>query len=78
MAAILFFKISQKIFKRKHYKPIVHWKLLKLILSEIETLLQKTCMWVMATVPKKHNQSEQSDHIWTMATPNGNENILKI
>ena len=53
MAAILFFKISQKISKRKHYKLIVHWKLLKPILSEIETLLQKTRMRVMATAPKK-------------------------
>ena len=61
MTAILFFKISQKISKRKHYKLIVHWKLLKPILSEIETLLQKTRMRVMATAPKKHNQSKQSD-----------------
>ena len=53
MAAILFFKISQKISKRKHYKLIVHWKLLKPILSEIETLLPKTRMRVMATAPKK-------------------------
>ena len=30
----MFFKISQKIFKRKHYKLIVHWKPLKPILSE--------------------------------------------
>ena len=37
MAAILFSKISQKICKRKHFKLIVHWKLLKPILSEIET-----------------------------------------
>ena len=41
MTAILFFKISQKIFKSKHYKLIAHCKLLKPILSEIETLLQK-------------------------------------
>ena len=37
MAAILFLKISQKIFKSKYYKLIVHCK----IESEIETLLQK-------------------------------------
>ena len=61
MAAILFFKISQKIFKCKHYKLIVHWKPPKPILSEIETLLQKTRMQVTV-----------------MATPNGNEHILKI
>ena len=42
----MFFKISQKTIKRKHYKLIVHWKL-----SEIETLLQKTRMQV--TAPKK-------------------------
>ena len=53
MAAILFFKISQKIFKRKHYTLIVHWKPLKPILSEIETLLAKTHMRVTATAPKK-------------------------
>ena len=70
MAAILFFKMSQKFFKRKHYKLIVHWKPLKPILSEIETLLPKTCMRVTATAPKNHNQSEQSDQIWVMTTPN--------
>ena len=53
MAAILFFNISQKISKRKHYKLIVHWKRLKAILSEIYTLLPKTRMRVMATPPKK-------------------------
>ena len=53
MVAILFSKISQKISKRQHFKLIVHWKLLKPILSEIETLLQKTRMRVMATAPKK-------------------------
>ena len=53
MSAILYSKISQKISKRKHFKLIVYWKLLKPILSEIETLLQKTCMRVMATAPKK-------------------------
>ena len=75
MAAILFFKISQKISKRKHYKLIVHWKLLKPILREIDTFA-KTCMRVMATAPKKHNQSEQSDQTWAMTTPNGNEDIV--
>ena len=53
MAAILFSKISQKTSKHKHFKLIVHWKLLKPILSEIETPLQKTRMRVMATAPKK-------------------------
>ena len=53
MAAILFFKIIQKIFKCNHYKLIVHWKPLKAILSEIETLLQKTRMQVMAMATKK-------------------------
>ena len=53
MAAILFFKISQKIFQRKHYKLIVHWKPVKSILSKIETLLPKTQMLVTATAPKK-------------------------
>ena len=53
MAAILFFKISPKIVKSKHYKLIVLWKLLKPILSDIETLFQKTLMRVMATAPKK-------------------------
>ena len=53
MAAILFFKISQKIFKRKHYKLIVHWKPLKAILSEIATLLPKTRMRVTAIYSKK-------------------------
>ena len=37
MAAILLSKISKKISKRKHFKLIVHWKLLKPILSEIDT-----------------------------------------
>ena len=79
MAAILFFNISQKISKRKHYKLIVHWKLIKPILSEIETLLQKTRVcgsW--QRLQKKHNQSEQSNEIWAMTTPNVNEDILKI
>ena len=26
---------------------------------------------------KMHNQSEQSDQIWAITTPNGNEDILK-
>ena len=53
MAAILFFKISQKMSNSKHYKLIVHCKPLKPILSEIETLLQKTRMQVTATATKK-------------------------
>ena len=51
--AILFFKISQNIFKHKHYKLIVHWKPLNPILSEIATLLPKMCMRVTAMAPKK-------------------------
>ena len=78
MVAILFFKISQKIFKRKHNKLIVHWKPLKPKLNKIETLLPKMRMLVTATAPKKHNQSELGNQIWLMATPNGNEDILKI
>ena len=35
-------------------------------------------MRVTATAPKKHNQSEQSNQIWAMTTPNTNEDILKI
>ena len=79
MAAILFSKISPKIFKRKHFKLIVHWKPLKPILSEIETLLQKKNVcgsWQL--LQKKHNQWEQSNQIWAMTTPNTNEHILKI
>ena len=53
MAAIFIFKISQKIFKRKHYKLIVHWNSLKPILSKIETLLPKMCKQVTATAQKK-------------------------
>ena len=64
--------------KVKNYKLIVHCKPLKPILSEIETLWQKKTMWVTAMAPKRHNQSEQSDQIWAMTTPNTNEDILKI
>ena len=46
MAAIL----SQKIFKRK-CSLTVHCKLLKAILSEKETSLQKTCTRIPATAP---------------------------
>ena len=77
MAAILFFKISQKIFKRKHYKLIVHWKPLKAILSERHFCQKRVCgsqRWLQ----KKQNQSEQSDQIWAMTTLNANEDILKI
>ena len=78
MVAILFFKMNEKVFKSKHYKLIVHCKPLKPILSEIETLLEKKLMRVTATALKRHNQSEQSDQIWAMNTPNTNEDILKI
>ena len=37
----------------KHYKLIVHCKPLKAILSEIETLLEKKKMQVMATATKE-------------------------
>ena len=76
MAAILFFKMNDKVFKS--YEVTVHCKPLKPILSEIETLLEKKLMRVMATALKRHNQSEQSDQIWAMITPNTNEDILKI
>ena len=41
MAAILFFKMNDKVFKSKHYELIVHCKPLKPILSELETFLGK-------------------------------------
>ena len=41
MAAILFFKMNDKVYKSKHYELTVHCKPLKPILSEIETLLEK-------------------------------------
>ena len=79
MAAILFFKMNEKVFKSKHYKLIVHCKPLKPILSEIrDTFAKRKTMRVTATAPKRHNQSEQSNQIWVMTTPNTNEDILKI
>ena len=70
MAAILFFKMNEKVFKSKPLKPI---------LSEIrDTFAKKKTMRVTATAAKRHNQSEQNDQIWAMTTLNTNEDILKI
>ena len=55
------------------FNVIVRWKPLNPILSKIETLLPKTRMRVTAMAPKQHNQSEHSDQIWAMTTPNANE-----
>ena len=72
MAAILFFNISQNIFKSKYYTMIVYCKPLKLILSEIDTR-QKTCMWVTVTAPTSHSRATKIGQIL-----NTDEAILNI
>ena len=49
----LVFQNEPKNLQAQYYKLIVHWKPLKPLLSEIETLLPKTHMRVTATALKK-------------------------
>ena len=47
------FHNEPKIFENKHFGLAVHYKPLEAIISEIETLLQKSRMWVTTTALKE-------------------------
>ena len=53
MAAILFFKMSQKMTESKRYGLTVHCKAVAEIIREIQMLLKKMRMRVTATPPKE-------------------------